>query len=851
MLGIGLMLAAAPVSAEQVIVARADIDGDGQDEAVELRPTSDGDHRLVVDGRETEAVAGGSTLRIEGSELRPFDLGNGHRAALFRAPLEREGLAFEAILFVRGQEISVVWSGITGLRGDRGSRWGDRVIVEDLTGDGRLNILVASVADEVPLCGVGEPELFPRALDQASGRLRPVMLNRLRGLEVDETTLPASRESPGPLAERPSINVATWAAASTLSGDGGMVEGLAPPRALADGDPSTSWIEGRPGTGSGEFVTARLLPGPYRIQALALTLAPSGDLEGAHSLGRPRTLTLLLDGPEGVRRFGIEVAEDPSTHPGEPVWVNLPEPLRADCLSLVLGEVHGGRRPPTSTAIAEVEIFTDLDFEGGIDRLIEAFTNEEANAEVLLRALGVRALPILRARWDDLDPSVQRRTARVMADLRDPAAADLLANAASSDDQRSAQEARRGLLELADQALEALSACLHADLAAQRAVAADILGEIGTEAALTLLIEQVGEAPVEDHVALRGALTAALGRVGTPGRQMVLERAEAAEGPARLTLMRSLIPVEADERDRFARLVVALWESAESFESRYQVISLAAGCGPVESIRALAGQVLRQSDDRYLRAHAAEALGSMGAHPSTLSHLSQAAQDEWTGVRFATARALGRAAPEQGRATLIRLLTQDAWPAVRAASAESLAHGPNEGAVAPLIQALGDTSPLVQITAARLLGDLGNAEALLPLRTLAENDRAEVEARQTAARAMGTLCSIQAQAALVALVQRGRERRTTPDRARVAAAAVGSLAGFRGDDVDALLAQVAREGIPGLRLAAIEALGRRGGAVAREVLESLDEDPIAPIRVAAADALRQLEDQPVEPRCPR
>lgn len=851
-LAASLLLPVSPAGAEQAALARADLDGDGRDEAVELRPGGEDGAVLVVNGRETEARARSTDLRAGAAELRPIDLGGGRRAGVFRVPLAREGLAFEAILLVRRGEIVPVWFGVTGPRGDRGSRWGERIIVEDLTGDGHPNILVASIADEVPLCGVNEPELFPRALDPASGRLRPVMLNRLRGLELEAVPITASRQSPGPLADAPAIEVPTWAVASTQLGDRGVVEGLSAPRALADRDPSTSWVEGRPGPGTGEFVTARLLPGPYRIQALALTLAPRpGDGERGGDLGRPRTLTLLLDGPEGPRRYLVEIPDDPSAYPGEPVWVSLPEPVRASCLSLVLGEVHGGRRAPSDTAVAEVAVYTDLDFEGGAERLIQAFAEETANAEVLIRALGSRAIPILSERWDELDPSVRRRAARVLADLGDSAAAALLALAALGPDERAAIEGRRGLLALADEALEALGEHLDDEEADRRAAAALLVGEIGTVTAVQRLLARMGEAPDEDHSVLRRALRAALESAGEPGREAVLSSAEAADGSARYALLSSLVPIEPGERERFARLVEASWEAAETFEARYRTLSLAAGGGPSERLRALAGAVLREAEDRYLRAHAAKALGGMGDHASTLTHLSRAARDEWTGVRLAAARALGRAAPDQGRATLTRLLRDDAWPAVRAAAAESLARGSAEAASPPLIAALSDPSPLVQVTAARLLGGLDRPEALAPLRLLAEDDEAPVEARAAAARAIGSLCTGEARAALIELVRRGRERRATPARARVAAAALVALVPYRGDEVDALLAEAAQRGVPGLRLAAIGALGQRGGERAGEVLEALGEGDLPWIRAAVGSALRQLEGPPLEPRCPR
>ena len=835
---------------EEAISARADLNGDGTPDVAELRGSDEG-RALFLNGNQTEAEVGSTDFAAAGAELRPIALARGQRAGLFRAPLAREGLAFEALLLVRGRRISVVWSGITGLRGDRGTRWGERIIVEDLTGDGHDDIVVASIADEVPLCGVAHPELFPRALDPASGRLRPVILNRLRGLDGEPPSIEGTRGSPGPLGDSPSIEVATWAVASTIVGDRGVVEGLAAPRALADGDLGTSWIEGRPGPGTHEFVTARLLPGPYRVQALALTLAPrASDEDGGVELGRSRSLTLLIGGADGVQRFSIDIPEDPDGYRGEPLWVSLPEPISASCISLVLGRVHGGRRAPSATAIAEVDVFTDLDFDGGAERLVEAFAEGTADAEVLLRALGARAVPLLSARWSVLDSPVRRRATRVMADLEEPAAAELLVRAVASTDDATAREARRGLISLGDDSLDALGGLLGGDDAEHRGVAALLVGEIGSESAISLLLSRLSEAPTEDHSALRLALSAALEDADSPGRQAALEGAAEASGAVRLVLLTGLNPAAPEERETFARLVSESWEAAESFEDRYRVLTLAGGGGPVEQLRALAGQVLREEEDRYLRAHAAKALGFMEAHPSTLAHLSHAAQDDWAGARLAAARAIGHAAPEKGRATLLRLLRNDGWPVVRSAAAESLTRGPVEGSVPPLVEALADDSSMVQVTACRLLGDLGRAETLAPLLALAENGEAPVDSRQAAARAIGALCSTEARAVLLTLIQRGRERRATSEQARVAAAAIEALAFYRGEDIDALIIAAAREGVAGLRMSAIEALGHRGSDEARAALEALTEDPTPLLSAAAATSLRLLEVAPRAPSCP-
>lgn len=849
--------------AEDASIARADIDGDGQDETVALRPGANERHLLVVQGQATSRDLPSARVGASAgdAELRPVEMARNRRAAVYRAPLEGGGIAYEAVMLIdRRGAPTVIWAGITGLRGDRGSRWGDRVIVDDLDGDGRSDILVASIAEEVPLCGVEGPELFPRALEPASGRLRPVILNRLRNVQADEVPLEASRTNPGTQSPSPMLQVTSLAIASTNAGDRGTVEGLAAPRAITDGNPSTVWVEGRPGPGAGEFVTARLLPGPYRVQALALTLTPSpppagGTAATAPPLGRLRTFTVLLDGADGVHRFLVTVPDDPSGYPGQPVWIQLPEPIRASCLSIVLGEVFGGRRAPSSTAIAELGVFTDLDFEGGPERLLAALREGTADVEVVLRALGGRALPLLNDQWSDLDTSSRRRVVRALVDLEDPAAASILADAALGTDPRAAEAAREGIITLGDEGLDALVEGLASDSEARRARAATMIGAIGTTAATERLVQHALNGPPEADLPQIGrALRQSIRSAGGPARAAVFEGLENANGHASQILLGAIAPVAPEEREQYANAVAELWSQVDTFEDRYRVLSLASGAGPQTALLRLVSEVLTSDEDRYLRAHAAEVLGRMGEGSDTaqavIRSLVSGASDQWTGVRLVVAHALGRIDPTRSRATLSTLMS-DSWPVVRAAALRALARGGIEGgALGPLTSALSDQSHLVQVMAARLLGGLGSSQGLAPLHTLAQNNDQNIEARRAAARAMGQLCSSQAQTALLELLGRGLEDRRTEDQARVAAEAAGALASYPSPEVVQMLSRAAQGGPVGLRLAAIESLGLGNHPGAREVLQGLTEDSMPQLSAAAAAALRDLELEHERRTCP-
>lgn len=837
---------AAVARGETAAQAEGDLNGDGRPETVAIAAT-EGELTLIIDGQEiAESTSRGPGLGEAAAELRVVPLGSGRVGAIYSAPLEREGLAYEAILFARRNSApTVVWSGITGLRGDRGSRWGDRIIVEDLTGDGVPNILIAAVADEVPLCGVDAPELFPRALDPASGRLRPVQLNRLRNVEVEPIELEATTNNPGTLSETPALEVASFAIASTVVGDRGAVEGLSAPRALSDGNPATVWIEGRPGNGAGEFVSARLLPGPYRVHALSLVLAPATvEGEEPRELGRPRTLTLLTDGADGLGRFLVTIPSDPNDRPGEPLWIRFPEPRNVSCLSVVLGEVFGGRNAPSATAIAEVDLFTDLDFEGGAEHVIAALAEGAADVEVMLRALGDGAAPLLAEHWSELDDNARRRALRVLVMLEDPAGAPLLVDAALGDDERAREEARRGLNALGETAIGPLLRELGSDDDDRRHRTAELLGELGTPSAIEGLVARIAdEGGVEqgDLPSLRRALHVALEEAENAPRTTVLERAATLSGPPQQALLTALVPLRAAERERHAQLIVASWESASDFDSRYRLLTAAGGSGAVEGLLSLITTVLATDEDRYLRVRAAEVLGMLGENGADVTAaLAAAADDDWTGVRLAVASSLGTTEGSAALGALNELL-QDRWPVIRVEAARALLRSQESQALTPLVTALSDHSAMVQINAARLLGELGSPEALTPLITLARAEDEAVESRQAAARALGALCSAPAQAALLELIREALEARNDRPRVEVATAAAAALARFSNETVGRLLIDASNRGAPPLRVAAIEALGQGGHPGAEEALQALTEAQLPPLRAAAATALRQLE----------
>ena len=126
--------------------------------------------------------------------------------------------------------------------------------------------------------------------------------------------------------------------------------------------------------------------------------------------------------------------------------------------------------------------------------------------------------------------------------------------------------------------------------------------------------------------------------------------------------------------------------------------------------------------DTGVRQHAAEALGRIG--PAALQPLITAMADPDAEVRQLAARALGQIADPRAVEPLLAVL-RDPRLSSQAAFALNKIGAP---AVEPLIAALRDQDPNLRWSAARVLGQIGDARALPELERLAREDNATASA---------------------------------------------------------------------------------------------------------------------------
>lgn len=327
------------------------------------------------------------------------------------------------------------------------------------------------------------------------------------------------------------------------------------------------------------------------------------------------------------------------------------------------------------------------------------------------------------------------------------------------------------------------------------AMAALALGRLGDVRAAPALLEALRDQR-EGFAAVRAAAATALGEL----------KAEAAA-----TLYgRALVHQSGDDWQAEADLLGALRLETlaeallEALRDPAPEVRAAAANACIDLCLAEPPQTLLPTDARSELPVAGSGHGRQSACPAlsiAVEPLSEALKDRDAAVRASAATALGWIGDPRAAPLLIGCL-KDADERCRGAAALALGMLRATQALKPLARALGDASPLVRQQVAEALGELGDpvtADLLLDVLT---DEEEPLEVRAAAARALGNLHLPQALTAFLQLLG-------TPE--------------------------------PGLRVAAIEGLGRLGfGRAYRLLVPLLWHDPDRAARHAAARAVAQL-----------
>ena len=829
----------------------------------------------------------------------------------------------------QGQATREIWSGLTGPR-DADAETAEQVHLgppspaEPSGGDAELadGVVLYQTAAEVSRCDDAPPWLFARRWDFAARRFRPIDGPVPPPASVVVT---AHRHDPAMPGGAP-LGGFRFVSSSTRLGDGGDARGLGAPTGLDDGDPATAWVEGRGGDGRGAFLTARAFGGRYTLRGLRIVPGDARSASSFRTHNRLRALSVLYGRGPG-QRFDVRFAEDPAAGLARgddartPYWVPFPEAVDSGCLTVVIREVYPAEGAPAArtedpstgatrgagsggggaTAISELQVFTDLDFSNGLERLIaDTARGPGCSARVpLLANLGEAAvLPLAQA---ILATSAIGREclvtalASIPATTRSTVAVDALV-AALRGASPTEEAAIAGVLERAARNPASSVAELLRDAQASpedRARAARILGRLAGPDATRTLLDAVGDGPPEVRLAIVQALTQALTQAPT---QSTVRSSGPTSGPAppgppggpRLDAEVDSLAAAIDEsrgapagsrphrEADLLRVLPGLLAHAPAARAR-GVRILEAALGPGRPYEA--------------QASAIGALGAVAALDTTAEPGAGGAASRGSNARvgasppISTDSSTGLAPGIEATLATLRATSPD--PVLRTLATRALAElrlrVPETRAA--LRAALDDTDPRVREAAAQGLGARSDAASEAALIAAAKREpwpfvrRAQLEA-------LARSCGPDARALLVRAIERDgadvgrvalmgldrcedprlprflltilRTRTADPSLRELAAEVLGDRDRDHGrgpDGVAAASAHALAELLPALTneaegdlaveavvVSTLGALGALGGVEAARAVAALARDPVHPYRHTAVEALGRICD---------
>lgn len=672
-----------------------------------------------------------------------------------------------------------------------------------------------------------------------------------------ETELPVSQEPP---AKRAPADVfrARWA---TSQQGLTRADELARPTELDDGDPRTVWRSASGWDGRGEALIFR---GSLAAGAARRLRVAAGDRSSAAALrASTRPAKLLIT---GARQRYLVTLPDPAASRGEVEYVvALPEPI-AECLAVVITEVHAGANTGASTAslaIGELAVETGYeDLAGGTSALAAEVARggkEGAHAESILATRGAAAAQALAAELAaarDLAP--RRRLVRALAQVGAPQSEAQIAGALREGwlDEPDLEIALRALERMgAATALVEIAASPQARAAARHGAVAALAKSHGPR-----LLELAG---VGDHELRRAVISAlaqlpahslwqAGARVSSASAQGDLWRAAVRAaahqgGAAQAQLVAELeprLPAVGDHERRY-RLVTGLAELAARAQDARLLARLHAHLQELARAQPEQAAALRQALAETLARHLGDAV---------TSELVTLAGDADPAVRLALAR--GLAAPEpQGLSAeaaarldlaLGRVLGEDGWPELRRAAAAALAARCKRPMPASALERALDGDRDVDVRQESLLALVTCATPGIAARLVRLWNGREPLALRARAVALAVVVADPALAPELARSLRSWRSEAFSDEHALhlgarAAEALGRLGGPSA--APALLAALEDLAYPELVAAAANGLGLLGAACPAEATARLSELTRSPERAIALAARRAL------PRC--
>ncbi|MEY4515126.1 MAG: hypothetical protein RLZZ450_7248, partial [Pseudomonadota bacterium] len=455
------------------------------------------------------------------------------------------------------------------------------------------------------------------------------------------------------------------------------------PVASSELDPGTLFPRAPRSLVDGDLTRGQALRGGFALLRWEGGALPIESFELAVHADTARTLELTWLGDREVALH----ASVPVARGDTRVAIAPPRPLDGRCLSLVLPKADG-------VELRELYAYTDLDRQGGLDRLVGTLVQDDQRASAavdLLEKLGPLSAERVATRWDELSARGKRRGLKVLAKaLAHEGVRQRVLQTAAGDDaelrtvalsalERGGEPGRLGLRELAQ----------HATPAGDLAATALAAHPEEVSSLLTALSGDGGPA----RAPLRAALTKLATKDVARTREATTRWLTSAPSiNARAALALAL--AHAGDAAFAASVLDGQLAAAQSFEERYRVARALGGAVPSpESDAWLRTQA--ESAEEWMQRSAALVALVQRTSPTTAAVADKLAHDAYPRVRAETLVPLAAGGQQ---ATVEGLLAADPWPLVRAEAAHALAPssaGRAETRVA-LTSAISDRAPRVR-----------------------------------------------------------------------------------------------------------------------------------------------------------
>jgi hypothetical protein len=580
------------------------------------------------------------------------------------------------------------------------------------------------------------------------------------------------------------------------------------PAALTDGKLDTAWTENKHGDGRGEFVLMNA-PAELPLDGIELVVRPKLP-EGAPAAATPGVSPKELFIATSKQIFRVTLPEDGWATPGARYFARFPNPVRDDCLAVVLESAFSDK-PDARVTLAEVSARAAIDV-SSIPALVAALPGGGQKAEgakAVLRAAGKPGWEAVAAAFGSLDEGGRRVALQVLDSAPCEISAGPYVEALGGPYEAHRIHALDHLRNCGAVAAPLLGVRLAAAKGRAFAELAEHVAEVAPAQAIGVFLPLMTERSIARRVAIRTALGRIAGRkVAQPSfRQAFTD--PATPPVALLDLLRAagnaapaLAPESIQALDR-------LQGAPPSFRLRFLgVAPLAELAGMLPRARTALDRLLVADPDPRVRAAAAHAVRDPKGFQLSLVRVLG---DDSYRVRLAATQALAGAPNGPATTALLARLDADPWPAVRAHAATALGSAvPSPATDERLAKALEDDAWLVRRYVLEALGARGaRAHSELVLERL-EDDEEWPAVRRAAARALGELCYAQALPTLTKHAKKLADPFASPDERSVAFAALGSLRDLAPKDLASRLSSLLGKDAPrGARSAAEAAVRER------------------------------------------